>query len=70
MGYSIDNEEDSLFITDDQIINHVKKMLDDKYTLQVYPVERLFESSIEGVEDFKYIDTEIRIVLKENDHEK
>ena len=52
--------EDDLFISDDDIIKHVQKMLADNYELEIIPVQREFMA--ENPEDnFFYGDIELKL---------
>jgi hypothetical protein len=57
-------EESDIFISDDDIIEHVDKMLSDKYTLKVLNVEREFESEDED-DNFFYGDIELKLIESE-----
>ena len=54
-------EESDIFITDDEILAQVRKMLSDKYTLQEIPVEREFISEYED-DNFFYGDIELKLI--------
>lgn len=58
---TIGDTEDSLFITDDEIINYVKKVLADKYTLEVKHVQREY-ISVEPEDNFFYEDIELKLI--------
>lgn len=59
IGYLFNNEDDNLFVTDEDVIEHVKKCLSDKYFLEVKEVERTFTGE---TENFTYPDIELKIV--------
>ena len=53
--------EDSIFITDDEIIERIKHILSDKYRLDIIPVQREFISEQKG-KNFFYEDLELKLV--------
>ncbi len=59
----LESEED-IFLTDEEIIEHVKKMLADKYTLKVFHVEREFIAENEE-DNFLYGDIELKLIENE-----
>lgn len=59
------NEEDALYITDDDIIKYIKSKLSSTFYLEVKEVDREFDST---VEEFLFRDTELKIQhVKNND---
>jgi hypothetical protein len=59
------NHEDAIFITDEEIIDTLKRKLADKYCLEVTDVMRtLITHTPEN--DFDYADTKLEIKLKHN----
>lgn len=67
INYLFNTEEDALFISNEEILDHVKRMLSDKYELSIESVQRIHHSEDEDLEDFTYEDTQIKIKPKEND---
>jgi len=61
------NEEAAVFITNEEIIDNIKKKLTDKYYLQVDHVMRTLVSH-EPENNFEYADTKLEIKLK-NDND-
>ena len=57
----IGDTEDSLFITDDEIINYVKKILSPKYNLEVKEIQREY-ISVEPEDNFFYGDIELKLI--------
>ena len=56
--------EDDLFISDEDIIKYVKKVLSNEYTLEIIPTQREFMS--ENPEDnFFYGDIELKLIKNE-----
>lgn len=62
VNYLFKNEEDALFTTNEEIIEHVKKLLSEKYSLQVTSVQRILKSQDPDGEDFPFGDIELKIV--------
>lgn len=60
------DEEDSLFTTNEEIIDYIKKILSEKYLLTVAPIQRTFKSYDPNNEDFTFEDTELKIILNPN----
>ena len=58
------SSEDDIFLSDEEIIEHVKKMLADKYTLKVLNVEREFICENEE-DNFFYGDIELKLIENE-----
>lgn len=57
------HSEDSIFIDDDEIIDHIKKMIAGEYTLEVNDVQREYVSSWSDIEDnFFYKDRELKLI--------
>lgn len=58
-------DEDDMFLSDEDIIEAVKHIVSDKYTLKVIPVTR--ELQCDNPEDnFLYGDTELKLIENEN----
>jgi hypothetical protein len=60
------NNEEAAFITNEEIIDNMKKKLTDKYYLQVDQVKRTI-MTLGLKESFDYMDTKLEIKLKEDD---
>lgn len=60
------NNEEAAFITNEEIIDNIKKQLIDKYYLQVDQVKRIL-ASYEPENNFEYMDTKLEIKLTEDD---
>lgn len=59
------NNEEAAFITNEEIIDNMKKKLTDKYYLQVDQVKRAL-MTFDPKESFYYMDTKLEIKLKED----
>jgi hypothetical protein len=60
-------EDDNLFITNEEIIENIKRKLASKFYLDVTTVRRLFKSQNIGLDDLYYEDTELEIRQKKDD---
>lgn len=61
------NDEDAaLFITNEEVIENIKRKLDDKYYLQVDNVVRLLHC-YDPNDDFQFVDIKLEIKRKEDD---
>lgn len=58
------NEGEEFFTTNEEIIEELKSLISDDYTVEVLPVQKVFESEDEK-DNFTYEDTIIK--LKKND---
>lgn len=67
VNYLFKDEVDALFITDEEILDYVKRILADEYELIINQVQRVHKSEDISKEDFTYEDTEVKIKLKSND---
>lgn len=54
------DSEDDLFITDEEILENIKKMLSDNYSIEITPVHKTFKST--DYEEFTYKDIELKLV--------
>jgi hypothetical protein len=62
-----DDEEAALFITNEGIINAIKKQLKGKYYLQDSKVQRVFKSQVTQLGDFHFEDIKLEIRINEDD---
>ncbi len=60
------HHEDAIFITNEEIIDTIKRKLADKYYLQVTDVMRTLKTHTPD-HNFDYADTKLEIKLKHND---
>lgn len=58
--------EEDIFFTDEEIINHVRKLISDEYELKVINVEREFIAENED-DNFFYRDIELKLNKIDND---
>lgn len=58
--------EEDIFLTDEEIINHVRKLISDEYELKVINVEREFIAENED-DNFFYGDIELKLNKIDND---
>lgn len=64
LAYYMQDSEDMAFIDNEDIINHARRILSDKYTLLEIPVTRIMEATYEENE-FEYGDVELKLILTE-----
>lgn len=64
------NEYDMVFISNEDIINYISKNLQGKYSLKVDKVQRVLNSICIENEDFTFEDTELKIILNDNDNDE
>lgn len=61
IGEFLDEDEDSMMISNDDIINYMRKILSDEYSIIEIPTERIFKATKEE-DSFKYFDTELKLI--------
>lgn len=62
LAYYMRDTEEVLFIDNEDVINHVRKLLSEKYILIEEPVARIFKCGDEE-DDFEYFDIELKLIL-------